>query len=193
MLKGKTGKLEPLLDVCMFVGYPKGIRGGLFYSPQYNKVFVLTNATFLEHNYMEDFKLRSKVVLEELLADEIRPTSTIVVERQRKETTNHDQTPPPPRRNGREIRLLAHYRENGEANVAVTDGNQDDLLTYKMAMDDVDQEKWQKAMKLEMESMYSNSVWELVDLPEALSLLVANGSTRGREELMEKLKHSKQD
>ena len=54
----------------MFVGYPKGTRGGLFYSAQENKVFVSTNATFLEYNYMADFKPRSKVVLEELLADE---------------------------------------------------------------------------------------------------------------------------
>ena len=41
-------------------------------------------------------------------------------------------------------------------------------MTYKMAMDDVDQEKWQEVMKFEMESMYSNSVWELVDLPEGI-------------------------
>ena len=33
MLKGKIGILEPLTEVCLFVGYPKGIRGGLFYSP----------------------------------------------------------------------------------------------------------------------------------------------------------------
>ena len=125
----------------MFVGYPKGTRGGLFYSPRDNKVFASTNATFLEHNYMADFKPRSKVVLEELLGDEIRPTPTTVVQRQRKETTNRDQTPPPPRSSGREIRLLVSYRENGEANVAVTYASEDDPLTYKMAMDDVDQDK----------------------------------------------------
>ena len=142
VLKGKTGKLEPRSEVCMFVGYPKGTRGGLFYSAQDNKVFVSTNATFLEYNYMADFKPRSKVVLEELLADEISPTPTTVVERQRKETTAQDLTPPPPRRSGREIRLPIRYRENGEAQVAVTDGSDDDPLTFKMAMDDVDREKW---------------------------------------------------
>ncbi|KAL6327640.1 hypothetical protein AAG906_022203 [Vitis piasezkii] len=167
-VKGKDGKLEPRSKVCMFVGYPKGTRGGLFYSAQDNKVFVSTNATFLEYNYMADFKPRSKVVLEELLADEISPTPTTVVERQRKETTAQDLTPPPPRRSGREIRLPIRYRENGEAQVAVTDGSDDDPLTFKMAMDDVDREKWQEAMKLEIESMYSNSVWELVDLPEGI-------------------------
>ena len=32
-------------------------------------------------------------------------------------------------------------------------------------MQDPDVDKWQDAMNQEMESMYSNSVWELVDLP----------------------------
>ena len=52
VLKGKTGKLEPRIEVCMFVGYPKGTRGGLFYSPSDKKVFVSTNVTFLEYDYM---------------------------------------------------------------------------------------------------------------------------------------------
>ena len=52
----------------------------MFYSPQEKKVFVSTNATFLENDYMTDFKPRSKVVLEELLSDQIRPQPTIVVE-----------------------------------------------------------------------------------------------------------------
>ena len=62
VLKGKTGKLEPHTEVCMFVGYPKATRGGLFYSPSDKKVFVSTNATFLEDDYMTNFKPRSKVV-----------------------------------------------------------------------------------------------------------------------------------
>ena len=39
-------------------------------------------------------------------------------------------------------------------------------MTYRDAMDDSDKDKWQDAMNQEMESMYSNSVWELVDPPE---------------------------
>ena len=73
VLKGKTGKLEPGTKVCLFVGYPKGMRGGLFYSPQDKKVFVSSNATFLENDYMANFKPRSRVVLEELQSDHIRP------------------------------------------------------------------------------------------------------------------------
>ena len=61
MLKGKTGKLEPRTEVCMFIGYPKGTRGGLFYSPSDKKVFVSTNVTFLEDDYMTNFKPRSRL------------------------------------------------------------------------------------------------------------------------------------
>ena len=87
MLKGKTGKLEPRTKVCMFVGYPKGTRGGLFYSPLDKKLFVSTNATFLEDDYMTNFKPRSKVVLEELRSDQIRKSPSTTDERQSQETT----------------------------------------------------------------------------------------------------------
>ena len=50
----------------MFIGYPKGMRGGIFYNPKEKKVIVSTHATFLEEDYMSNFKPRRKVVLEEL-------------------------------------------------------------------------------------------------------------------------------
>ena len=71
MLKGKTSKLEPRIEVCMFVGYLKGTRGVLFYSPSDKKVFVSTNTYFLEDDYMTNFKPRNKVVLEELRSNQI--------------------------------------------------------------------------------------------------------------------------
>ncbi len=55
MLKSKTVKLEPRSKVCLFVGYPKETRGGYLYSPEDNKVFVSTNATFLK-DYMRESK-----------------------------------------------------------------------------------------------------------------------------------------
>ena len=101
VLKGKTGKLEPRTKVCLFVGYPKGTRGGLFYSPQDKKVFVSTNATFLENDYMANFKPRSRVVLEELQSDRIIPRPVIVTGERNKETTNPIQDVIAPRRSGR--------------------------------------------------------------------------------------------
>ena len=106
VLKKKTGKLEPRSELCIFVGYLNGTRGGLFYSHQDKKVFVSTNATFLEHDYMKSFKPRSKIVLEELLLEQNdAPQLTSFVKIQRQRTLIPNQDPPQLRRSGREIKL----------------------------------------------------------------------------------------
>ena len=66
MLKGKSDKLQSKTEVVFFVGYPKGTVGGLFYSHKDNKVFVSTNAKFLENDYMNDYTPKSRVVLAEM-------------------------------------------------------------------------------------------------------------------------------
>ena len=65
--RGKIRKLDSRTEVCLFIGYPKGTRGGIFYNPRDKKVFVSKHATFLEHEYINDFKPRSKVLLEDIL------------------------------------------------------------------------------------------------------------------------------
>ncbi|TYK11909.1 gag/pol protein [Cucumis melo var. makuwa] len=55
-----------------------------------------------------------------------------------------------------------------ETQVVIPDDGVEDPLSYKQAMNDVDKDQWVKAMDLEIESMYFNSVWELVDLPEGV-------------------------
>lgn len=37
------------------------------------------------------------------------------------------------------------------------------ILSIKQAVNDIDKDEWVKAMDLEMELMYSTSVWDLVD------------------------------
>ena len=66
VLNGKPNKLEPKSEVCLLVGYPKETRGYLFYSCNDNKVFVSTNAKFLENDYMNDYTPKSRVVLVEM-------------------------------------------------------------------------------------------------------------------------------
>ena len=48
VLKGESDKLQSKRKVFFFVGYLKGTVEGLFYSHKDNKVFVSTNAKFLE-------------------------------------------------------------------------------------------------------------------------------------------------
>ena len=66
VLNGKSDKLQSKTEVVFFVGYPKGTVGGLFYSHKDNKVFVSTNAKFLENGYMNDYTPKSRVMLAEM-------------------------------------------------------------------------------------------------------------------------------
>ncbi|XP_075103415.1 uncharacterized protein LOC142178001 [Nicotiana tabacum] len=66
VLKGKTDKFESRTEVCIFIGYPKGTKGNLFYCPKEKKVIVKTNAIFLEEDYLINHIPRSKLVLQEL-------------------------------------------------------------------------------------------------------------------------------
>ena len=45
----------------------------------------------------------------------------------------------------------------------------DDLLTYSEAIERKDSNKWLSAMKSEMDSMYSNQVWTLMDPPNGIN------------------------
>ena len=66
VLRKEPHKLESRTEVCLFIGYPKGTRGGLFYSSSENKVIVSANAKFFEEDYVNNFKPKSNVILEEL-------------------------------------------------------------------------------------------------------------------------------
>ena len=57
-----------------------------------------------------------------------------------------------------------------DALVAIFDDNKDDPLILSDAMKDVDSKVWQQAMNREMDSMYFNQVWELVNLLKGVKL-----------------------
>ena len=69
VLKRDPSKLEARSEVCLFVAYPRGTKGYLFYNPKEQRVLVSTNAHFLEEDYMIYNKPRSNVVLDELRAE----------------------------------------------------------------------------------------------------------------------------
>ena len=75
VLRKEPHKLESRTNVCLFIGYPKGTRGGLFYNSSEKKVIMSTNAKFLEEDYVNNFKPKSKVILEELDSAQGSPKS----------------------------------------------------------------------------------------------------------------------
>ena len=52
----------------------------------------------------------------------------------------------------------------GESYEAIPEELEQDPCNYDEAINDIDSGSWQDAMKAEMESLYSNQVWTLVDL-----------------------------
>lgn len=84
-------------------------------------------------------------------------------------TTDSDQSPAAPWGSKKVSRLLDRY--TGEAKIVTADDSKEDPITFKAAIEDSKEKKWQTSMKLMMESIYSNSVWELIDLPNWATLI----------------------
>lgn len=55
--------MELCLEMCIFLGYPKGMRGSFFYSPKDNKVFNRTNTIFLEKDYIKNYKPKGEAII----------------------------------------------------------------------------------------------------------------------------------
>ncbi|XP_062086129.1 uncharacterized protein LOC133792236 [Humulus lupulus] len=159
-----------------------GTEGGMFYIPQDKKVFVSENATFLEEDYMSNFKPRSKVVLAELQSDlaipinlipstqvdknknipaDLPQVTQVEINEEEQETKILIHTITIPRRSGRVSRTPIHYRMDCETNMVVGDTHDDDLFPFTQAIGSLAKDLWLEAMKHEMDSMYSNFVWDL--------------------------------
>ncbi|RVW98285.1 Retrovirus-related Pol polyprotein from transposon TNT 1-94 [Vitis vinifera] len=236
VLKGKTDKLETKTELCFFIGYPRGTKGGLFYSPKDKKIIVSTNAHYLEEDYIRNHIPKSQLALNELRGDTIPArifpsehepepfmvgadiplpqrsgrnvsgpefeTSDILLPVGDEENVEapvhvpfeehidevHDVVPPvidlptlqpqqdegvaeQPvvlRRSGRTRRPPVRYILLGKAFDRIPEEVNTEPVCYDDALQDKDADKWLVAMKSEMESMYSNQVWELVEPPKGV-------------------------
>ena len=61
-----SDKLAPKSSKCLFVGYPKEMKGYYVYNPTDNKVFVIHNGIFLEREFISKRTSMSKVHLKEV-------------------------------------------------------------------------------------------------------------------------------
>ena len=76
---------------------------------------------------------------------------------------------PPFRKSSRVRNVSLRYRfiiENDNTSHIIEN---DDPTTYSKAVMSSDSDEWLKAMKFEMDSMYTNQVWTLVDMPEGVT------------------------
>ncbi|MCR4790616.1 MAG: DDE-type integrase/transposase/recombinase, partial [Treponemataceae bacterium] len=158
-------KLSARSDKCIFVGYPKDSLGYIFYNPTEQKVFVARHATFLEKEFFLEKGKDRKIELDEVqdlqgeihnnpqpdvLMEEVQPLHTTLLRRSERVRNA-------PKKYGFII-------ENDEAYII----DNDDPLTYSEAIKSRNSDRWLDAMKSEIDSMYTNQVWTLVDAPEGV-------------------------
>ena len=138
MLLQNPKKLERRSKLCLFVGYLKETKGGLFYDSQENRVSVSTNATFLEKDHVRNHQPRRKLVLSEISKQAIDKTtrvvdqagsSTRVVDGADTSSQSHpSQELRMPRRSGRVITQPDRYLGLAETQVIIPDDGIDDLF-----------------------------------------------------------------
>ncbi|KAM1557067.1 hypothetical protein ACFX10_040537 [Malus domestica] len=160
--KLEATKLEARSVRCYFVGYPKETMRYEFYHPDDQKVFVARTAKFLE----DEFVLKG-TISKQMEVNEIN--------NEPQTSTRHIDNPVPeplaPRRSERVSKPPKRYGLDNDFDELYLLGDnetKEDPRDYTEAMSDIDSKKWQEAMKFEMDSMYQNQVWTLVDPPEGI-------------------------
>ncbi|KAL0462572.1 UNVERIFIED_CONTAM: Retrovirus-related Pol polyprotein from transposon TNT 1-94 [Sesamum latifolium] len=142
--------------VAVVCRYPKETTGYYFYDLSEKKVFISRNAVFLEKNFPKDSR-RDEVLLEETNEAPQQNDATSF------EPMVSTDSVPVLRRSTRESRPPDRY-----GFLELTSQLDNDPRTYREAISDIDLDKWLEAMRSEMDSMGSNQVWTLIDLPKGV-------------------------
>ena len=136
-------------------------------------MFVSTNAKFLEDDCVNNFNPRSKVVLDEIdepvikqLMEETRDDVAILDTPQ---DSTHEMTHiQVPHHSRRIVRPPVRFIGLGETYEVISEKVESNPYTYEEAMKDINAHHWVKAMKSELDSMYSNQIWDLVKAPNGI-------------------------
>ncbi|KAM1523155.1 hypothetical protein ACFX10_013206 [Malus domestica] len=160
--KLEATKLEARSVRCYFVGYPREPMGYEFYHPDDQKVFVARTAKFLEDEFVLKGTISKEMEINEINNEP--QTSTRHIDNPVPEPLaprRSEQVSKPPKRYGL-------HNDFAELHLLGDNDTKEDPRDYTEAMSDIDSKRWQEAMKSEMDSMYQNQVWTLVDPPEGI-------------------------
>ena len=116
---------------------------------------------------MDDYTPKSRVVLAEMNEpvieqpmDETR--NDVVVSDTPQDITYEMTCTQEPYHSKRIVRPPIRFIDLGETYEAISEEFKIDPYTYEEAMNDIDAHHWVKAMKSELDSLYSNQIWDLV-------------------------------
>jgi hypothetical protein len=165
-------KLESKAEKCIFVGYPRETLGYTFYHPAEGKTFVAKTGAFLKKEFLMRGVSGRKIELDKIddpslevpsSAMEVVPDVPSIKEEVGAPNTNQGVIVEQIERRSARVRKTPQWFGNPVLLIMLTD--LDEPATYKEAMEGHESEKWLKAMKSEIRSMYDNQVWTLVDIP----------------------------
>ena len=173
MKKFQHAKLEPKLEKCVFIGYPKETIGYTFYHRSEGKIFIAKNGTFLEKEFLSKEVSGRKVELDEVIVPSLNlesssseksvpvmPTPT----REEVNDDDHETSDQVTTELHRSTRARSAPEWYGNPILEVILLDHDEPTNYEEVMMSPDSDKWLEAMKSEIGSMYENKVWTLVDL-----------------------------
>ncbi|GJY00404.1 retrotransposon protein, putative, ty1-copia subclass [Tanacetum coccineum] len=149
-------KLQQRSVKCIFVGYPKEIKGYYLYFPLENKIVVARYVEFLEKNLISQEASGRAVEGFEPPQEDVAPIYRSV------------RTHRAPERLCLNVEVEEH---------SLWDLNKP--TNYKVALLDSESNKWLDALNAEMQSMKNYQVWRLVEIPP-------NGKTIGSKWLFKK-------
>jgi hypothetical protein len=164
-------KLAPKSDKCLFVGYPKETKGYYFYNATENKVFVARNGFFLEREFISKGNSGRTIDLKEVEDPQSSNVTNMDTQLDQPEEVAPEVIPQEQRRSDRTRQPPMRYgflvSENND--VIVVDKNEP--TSYQEAINGPDSEKWLEAMKSEIQSMYDNQVWNLIEPSDGLKTI----------------------
>ena len=163
-------KLEPRSERCIFIGYPQKSFGYLFYRPSENVVFVARRVVFREREFKSQGDSGRLIDLEELQESSGEGTSNPSSQLEEEPPVDPIIPPVVPLRRSTRVRNVPeHYygfHITAEGETLISDETLvglDEPNSYAEAMAGPESAKWKEAMDSEIQSMYDNQVWNLVE------------------------------
>ena len=159
-------KLASKSDKCLFVGYPRKQKGTTFTSHLRTKCLLLVMEFFLEREFISKRVSGSKTSLEEVKEPQVATEPSMEILQDLQPVVESTSSAQGPRRSSRIHHEPKRYGFLVTADKTIKLVDQDEPTTYNEAMMSPDSKKLPQAMKSEMQSMYDNQAWNLVDPPK---------------------------
>ena len=169
--KDQRKKLDSKAKGCIFLGYATSRKGYRLYDQKTSSIVHSRDVVFneLSRGYKSASEGETRQIHVENLTDQEPEVSDTegdsegdVSKAEPEQEDNSSTNNPAPRRSTRETRQPDYYDVR-----VYTAAELEEPQTVNEALSSSEKEKWDIAMQKEMDSIHSNDVWDLVELPKS--------------------------